>query len=434
VRIAYLLSALYEGELLHAHGIGWFWWDGMRWAPDDTGRARRAVLDVLKAALAASLHDKALRRDVTKCESDAGIAGVLGIAKVLPAFTAAARDLDADPYLLNHAGGTLDLRTLETHPHSPADRLTKVCRGAYRPDASSPLWEAFLARVLPDPDVRAFLWRYVGVGLVGRVIEHKLLIGTGTGANGKSVFDGAIRFALGDYAITAEPDLFMHRENAHPTGEMDLRGVRWVSVSESERDRRLAETSVKRLTGGDAIRARRMRQDFVEFDPSHTAMLITNHLPKVSGDDPAIWRRLRVTPFDVVIPEADQDGQLGAQLELAADAILTMAVGGYRDYVRRGGLAEPATVLRATDDYQRSSDAVRRFIDEMCTTTSPALKATTADLFTVWERWRHADGAESMTSRAFGIALDRQGYPADGPTNGKRWRPGIAAKVVTDDE
>ncbi|MBX4330184.1 hypothetical protein K4G85_20495, partial [Mycobacterium tuberculosis] len=81
------------------------------------------------------------------------------------------------------------------------------------------------------------------------------------GANGKSVFDKAIRYALGDYACTAEPDLFMHRENAHPTGEMDLRGVRWVAVSESEKDRRLAESTIKRLTGGATIRARKMRQD-----------------------------------------------------------------------------------------------------------------------------------------------------------------------------
>lgn len=431
VRIAYRLAARYADRLLHVHGIGWFWWDGMRWAVDDTGRAQRAVLDVLKRALAASLDDKVLRRDVQRCESAAGIAGVLTVAAALPAFAASVRDLDADPHLLNHASGTLDLRTFQTHPHSPADRLTKVCRGAYRPDAESTTWEAFLTRVLPDADVRAFLQRYVGVGLRGDVVEHKLVIGTGTGANGKSVFDGAIRNALGDYAITAEPDLFMHRDNAHPTGEMDLRGVRLVTVSESERDRRLAEATVKRLTGGDTIRARRMRQDFIEFAPSHTAFLITNHLPRVSGDDAAIWRRLRVVPFDVVIPESEQNGQLGVQLELEADAVLTWTVAGYRDYVGRG-LDEPASVLKATDAYQFTSDAVRRFVDDACVTTSGALKATTAQLHVAWEKWRVTDGAEPMSQAAFGQALTRLGYPADPPSNGKRWRPGIAVKAVDD--
>ncbi|MBZ4369602.1 hypothetical protein LAN13_23175, partial [Mycobacterium tuberculosis] len=87
----------------------------------------------------------------------------------------------------------------------------------------------FLTRVLPDEGVRGFVQRLAGVGLLGTVREHVLAILIGVGANGKSVFDKAIRYALGDYACTAEPDLFMHRENAHPTGEMDLRGVRWVA-------------------------------------------------------------------------------------------------------------------------------------------------------------------------------------------------------------
>ena len=130
VRMAYALAESYIDRLLHVHGIGWFYWEGMRWALDDTGRAQRAVLVVLKEQLAASLGDKMLRRDVQRCESATGIAGVLAVAAALPQFAASVRELDADPYLLNHAAGTLDLQTLETRPHSPADRITKVCRGA----------------------------------------------------------------------------------------------------------------------------------------------------------------------------------------------------------------------------------------------------------------------------------------------------------------
>lgn len=237
---------------------------------------------------------------------------------------------------------------------------------------------------------------------------------------------------LGDYACTAEPDLFMHREGAHPTGEMDPRGVRWVAVSESDKDR-LAEATMKRLTGGDTTRARRMRQDFVEFTPSHTPLLITNHLPKVSGDDAAVWRRLRVVPFEVVIPEAEQDREIDARLQLEADGILAWAVAGWEAY-RERGLAEPPAVLVATDAYQKASDAVGRFIDECCTTSSPVLQATTSQLFDEWEQWRAADGAETMSLRAFGQARTDKGYPADKPTNGKKWRRGIAllAKEGTD--
>ncbi|WP_202378191.1 DNA primase family protein [Mycobacterium paraintracellulare] len=432
--MAYRLRAAYRDRLLHVHGLGWHSWDGTRWAADDTGTAKRAVLDVLRCSLADSLGDKQLQQDVRRCESDSGINGVLGIASALIPFAATVRDLDADPYLLNTANGTLDLRTLTMSPHRPADRITKVCRGAYRPDAESPLWTSFLARVLPDADVRGFLHRLVGVGLLGAVREHVLPILTGVGANGKGTFYEAVLHALGDYASTAEPDLFMHREGAHPTGEMDLMGRRLVVVSESERNRRLAEATMKRLTGGDPIRARRMRQDFVQFDPSHLPMLITNHLPKVSGDDAAVWRRLRVVPFDVVIPEYERDGDLGERLQLEADGILGWAIAGWRDYNDRGSLDEPSAVLAATDAYQVASDAVRRFIDEECVVSSPALKATTSQLHEAFERWRVRDGAEPMSQRSFGLSLDRHGYTADKAVHGKRWRTGIALRATEEEQ
>lgn len=52
VRMAYRLAAEYGDRLMHVHGLGWHAWDGQRWIGDDRGEAKRAVLDVLRAALA----------------------------------------------------------------------------------------------------------------------------------------------------------------------------------------------------------------------------------------------------------------------------------------------------------------------------------------------------------------------------------------------
>jgi putative DNA primase/helicase len=433
VRIAYRLAEQYRNRLLHVHGIGWLYWDGKRWAFDDRGEAKRAVLDVFALALAESVTNQPLRKDVAKCESNNGIAGVLGIAAAL--LSATVGDLDADPYLANFANGTFDMRTGELRDHDPRDRITKVTRGAYDPNAPAHAiaWARFINQVLPDEQVRGYLQRVAGLSLLGKVAEHILPILTGTGANGKGTWYGAMLFALGDYAAPADPDLFMARDGAHPTGQMDLRGRRFVVVSESDEGRRLAEATMKRLTGGDTIKARHMHRDLVEFTPSHTAFLVTNHLPKVSGDDPAVWRRLRVIPFDVVIPPEDRDPHLDEVLQAEADAVLGWAIAGWDAYRHNGDkLAEPPQVLAATGDYQRDSDAVARFIDEECVTSSPVHKATTTDLFNAWERWRNADGAEQLSQKAFGQALDKRGYPAGKPSNGKRWRSGIALAVKTD--
>jgi putative DNA primase/helicase len=432
VRMAYRLATAYADRLLHVHGIGWMYWDGTRWAFDDRGEAKRAVLDVLSTALAESLTNKPLRQDVAKCESNNGITGVLGIAAAMLAATVA--DLDADPYLLNVANGTMDLRTSELREHNPRDRITKVTRGAYDPTAPAAAWLRFIDQVLPDKLVRAYLQRVAGLALLGKVAEHILPILTGTGANGKGTWYSAVLFALGDYAAPADPDLFMARDGAHPTGQMDLRGQRLVVVSESDEGRRLAEATMKRLTGGDTIKARHMHRDLVEFTPSHTAFLVTNHLPKVSGDDPAVWRRLRVIPFNVVIPSEERDPHLDEKLQAEADAVLGWAIAGWTAYRANGDkLNEPPQVLTATGDYQRDSDALARFIDEECLTSSPANKVTTRELFTAWERWRAADGAEQISEKRFGQALDKKGYPASKGTGGKRFRSGIAiAPKATD--
>ncbi|WGJ87733.1 phage/plasmid primase, P4 family [Gordonia sp. SMJS1] len=435
VRMAYRLAGAYKGRLLHVTGIGWHRWDGQRWAYDDTGAASRAVLDILERAWREARDDKDLTADVRKCESHAGITGVLAIAGTLTDFCATVRDLDADPYLLNTASGTFDLRTGTLRPHNPADRITKVTRAAVA-DTVDPTssWQGFLDRVLPDPEVRDYLQRVAGVALLGRVTEHILAILTGTGANGKGTFYKALCWALGDYASTAEPDLFMHRQGAHPTGEMDLLGRRLIVVSESEKDRRLAEATMKRLTGGDTIRARRMRQDFIEFEPSHTPLLITNHLPKVSGDDPAIWRRLRVIPFAVEIPPAEREKTLDERLQIDADVVLAWAIAGWRDYRTRGDLAEPAAVVVATDEYHKASDAISRFVDDCCITSTPALKATTSQLFKAWDAWRAEDGAEAVSQKAFGQALDKHGYPVTDKTRIGRFRAGIGLKVEVSDD
>lgn len=431
-RMAYRLADAYSDQLMYVHGIGWHVYDGQRWTEDLRGEAKRAVLDVLRTALAESLDDSQLRKDVRRCESAAGVGGVLDLAAALEPFAFTVSELDSDPYLLNTAGGTLDLRTMELRSHNPRDRITKVTRGSYRPGEIGTVWDKFITRVLPDEDVRGFVQRLSGVGLLGKVVEHVLGIFTGSGANGKGVFYGALGHALGDYAAVAEPDLFMHREGAHPTGEMDLRGVRWVVVSESDKDRRLAEATMKRLTGGDEIKARRMRQDFISFTPSHTPVLVTNHLPKVSGDDPALWRRIRVVPFNVVIPPAERDGHLGEHLQLEADAILTFAVEGYREYVDRG-LDEPMSVRVATDNYQRDSDAIARFIAECCL-INPHRFMTTADAFERWLHWAADDGAEPMSRKAFGQAFDKRGYPTVKSTGGVRVRRGIGLADAEEDQ
>lgn len=176
---------------------------------------------------------------------------------------------------------------------------------------------------------------------------------------------------------------------------------------------------MKRLTGGDALTARRLYRDPVTWTPSHQLVYVTNHLPTVRGNDPAVWRRVRVLPFDVVVPPEDRDPHLAERLLLHADAIVSWAIEGYRAYAE-GGMQEPASVIRATDAYEAESDAVRRFIGDACM-TSPVATATSRELYTAWQRWAVHDGAEALSERAFTKELERLGHASKRTKRGRTW-------------
>ena len=418
-RMAYRLASACKSKLMFVRGLGWHTWDGTRWAVDEKDTATTAVLDVLRAALAESLGDADLRTDVRKCESAKGIAGVLSIAAALPELRASTDELDADPYLLNCANGTLDLRTRELRPHNPADRITRVCRGAYDPNADPAMWETFLETILPDPAEREYLQRVIGQSVFGAVREHLFPVLTGTGANGKGTAYGAIAHAMGDYATIIDPAMLMTRERGAGGPEMmQLFGARLVIGSETEEGKQLDAALMKRLTGGDQITARNLYQPPVTWEPSHQLIYVTNHLPRVKGNDPAVWRRVRVIPFDVVVPEQERDPELPERLTLAADAVLTWAVSGWFDYEDQGGMGEPDAVQRATSGYQADSDPVLRFTRDHCL-TGAGLSAFARDLFLAWTRWAEADGAERMSEKAFGEELDRLGYEGVKTRTGK---------------
>ncbi len=391
----------------------WLVWDGCRWAPDVDGAAERAgkatgrLLQVA-AALGSSDRRKAMRRAADRAESAVGTRAILEQACTELELGVTPDQLDADPFLLNCRNGTLDLRTYELHPHDPADLLTKVTRAAYDPAASCTDFDRFLEQVQPDVAMREFLQRMLGHTISGQVVEHLLAVLAGRGANGKSTLTDVVLEALGDYACTTDPDLLIDTGTSHPTGVADLMGRRLAITHETDRGRRLAEGTVKRLTGGDRVKARWMRGDFFEFTPSHSVVLATNHRPDVRGDDEGIWRRLCLVPFDVVVPEDRRDARLPDRLRLELDGILNWLVAGYKAW-NTDGLQPPEAVLDATKAYRADSDPIARWITDRCL-TSPRHHTPAAALWRSWINWCHQQGIDPGTQTALGRALTDRGH------------------------
>jgi putative DNA primase/helicase len=352
---------------------------------------------------------------------------MVSLARQEPGIPVLPEQLDADPWVLNCPNGTLDLRNGRLGPHIRGDLLTKRTGVPFDPYADCPTWEAFLERIMgSDSPLMGFLRRAVGYALVGVVTEHVLFFLYGRGRNGKSTFLNTILFALGDYAITVNADLLTSKgQDEHPTGVADLQGRRFVSTIEVEDGRRMAESLVKTLTGADRIRARRMRQDFYEFDPTHTLFLAANHKPTVRGTDEGIWRRIKLVPFKVQIPDDEVDRDLPARLRAEAPGVLAWAVRGCLEW-QAEGLAEPAAVAEATADYRAEMDVLADFLGERCQ-VAPGLRARAGPLYRAYAEWAKDTGNHQLSMNKFGRLLSERGFPPE-KSNSTAWRLGLAMR------
>jgi putative DNA primase/helicase len=411
----------------------WLVYDGRRWRRDSKG----TVVEFAKAT-AAALWTEAMdtpassdeRKLATKwalqSEGAQRVKAMVEMARTASGVPVDPEELDADPWLLNVANGTVDLRTGRHRPHDPADLITKVAPVVDDFQAKAPQWLAFLGQVLPDADVRDFVQRWAGYCLTGDVSEQKIVFAFGVGANGKTTLQNALARVMGDYARQAAPDLLMRRhQEPHPTGLADLHGARLVLATETTQGRHLDEALVKRLTGGDRMKARRMHGDFFEFAPSHKLVVSTNHRPAVEGTDHGIWRRIRLVPFEVVIPDDAQDRHLDEKLAAEAPGILRWAIDGCLAW-QRDGLTEPNAVVAATADYRADMDTLGEFISDVCL-LAPGISARAAALYSAYGTWAEAMGERPLSQRKFGLSLRERGL-AKRTSNGVWW-DGIGVKT-----
>jgi len=410
---------------VHAWGT-WLNYDGVRWQRDGSGAAVREALATLRA-MAAEVekvpdeeHRGVLLKHALDSESSSRIAAMLTLGQAM--LPRATEDLDRDPDLLNVANGTLDLRTGELRPHDSDDWLTRLAPVEYDAEATCPLWATFLDRVMGGNErLITFLQRAVGYSLTGHTNEQILLLLYGVGANGKSTFLETLRAILADYSAITDFNTFMKRDSEGARNDLArLVGTRLVSAVEAEAGKPLAEALVKQLTGGDTITARFLFKEYFDFKPQFKIWLAANHKPNVRGSDHGIWRRIRLVPFTITIPEAERDPRLTQKLAGELPGILAWAVRGCMDW-REHGLGTPAEVLAATASYREEMDRFGGFFDEVCVIELGAT-VTAKELYEAYQAWCEANGERSRSKKALAVVLQERGYEPFRTKRARCWR------------
>ena len=428
----------HRGSIHYAPALKtWFVWDTRRWARDELGEVMRRAKATVNGIYAEAAYTeseeqrRALGKHALHSEHEHRIRAMIALAESEPGIPILPNQLDADPWLLNVMNGTQDLRVGKLRPHHPEDLITKLAPVSYDPAATCPGFMQFLDRIFAGrSELIDFMQRAIGYTLTRATSERCFFLLWGSGANGKTTFLRVLHTLFGDYAAATRPDTFMVKQNgAIPNDVAALKGARFVVAAEAERGQLLAEALVKQLTGEDPLTARFMRAEWFSFTSTFKVFIATNYKPTIRGTDDAIWSRIRLVPFTVTIPEAEQDKRLVEKLLAEGPGILRWALEGCLAW-QRDGLGVSTEVRTATESYREEMDVLGQFLAERCIIDPHAVTASSA-LYEAYLSWGHANHQKLMSHTAFGRALEDRGFPKD-RTIAKRSRCGLRLRTPTD--
>lgn len=438
----YLIASQVGRDLLYVIRIGWHAWTGTHWrlgeefAYRKAQRLSRLILDEVAAAAweAANTEDAGKRKELMnisesltawakKSESRDRVYSAMALAK--PMLAIEHTELDQDHWLLNCTNGTLNLRTGTLRPPRRADFITRCIPVAYDPEATCPTWLKFLDRIFAGAaDVIHFVQKALGYSLTADTSEQCVFFLWGSGQNGKSTLLSIVQVMMGAYAQQAAPDLLVvSKHERHTTDIAELRGARLVASIETGDGRRLNEPLIKQMSGEDRMKGHFMRQDNIEFDPTHKVFLATNHKPRIRGTDYAIWRRIRLIPFTVTIPPEERDPKLVEKLKAELPGILTWCVQGCLAW-QQEGLEPPKEVTEATDQYKAESDVLAAFLADYCVIDRNA-KVPKSELYETYKEWCTRTGEYAETQRRFSERMQEHGFQEYKTTGGLRTWQGV---------
>ncbi len=327
-------------------------------------------------------------------------------------------ETDTNPYLIGCANGILDLKGSVFREGAVDENVTfrmgrcpdmdAIPYIPYETVCDNPIYEEiddFFAKLFPDEEQRAYMWRLLASCLKGKNDEEKFYNWLGNGANGKSKLVNLMRITFGDYAGSLSPIVL---EGAETHEFISIRNKRFIFMPERDDNEPLNHAFIKQLTGQDYIMIRDLNQNPVEMKITGKIMYICNTLNRINSCDIGTWRRMSVVPFNSKFvcedsPEYNpgqnifyKDEQLDQKFSQWRTYFFSKLVHLYKtEYLERWLRYVPKIMNDAHVAYMDAYHPFMKFYKSRIRASDRTVGnyVPVRELFTIYDQWYNAEGA-----------------------------------------
>ncbi|HPS51532.1 MAG TPA: phage/plasmid primase, P4 family [Bacteroidales bacterium] len=315
-----------------------------------------------------------------------------------------------DIVLINLKNGTFEFSPTGTklRQFEPKDFLTYQLPFEHDPTAKAPLFEKYLSRVLPDVESQNILSEYLGYVFIHPSILklEKTLLLYGPGANGKSVFFDIVNAILGCENVSS----YSLQSLTDTTGYFRAKLANKLVNYASEINGNLETSIFKQIVSGEPVEARLPYGE--PFILSNYAKLIfnCNELPRDVEHTKAFFRRFLIIPFDVTIPDEEQDKGLSKKIiQSELPGVFNWILSGLNRLISQGNFSPCKAAELQLASYQRQSDSVQVFVEENEYQKHPSEYKLIKELYSEYRIFAIEDGFKPVSKVNFNKRLNHIG-------------------------
>lgn len=285
--------------------------------------------------------------------------------------------------------------TLKSHEKSLGIQYVLMCDF----DPSAPAPEKFnhlVARILPDPEVRARVQEYIGYTLLPDTRFQRAQIWLGSGANGKGTLANIVQ-AIHERTAAIQLDMLEGLRLA------SLIGASLIYCDEAPQ-RNINEQALKSLIAGELVQIDKKYCDPVTTRVNGKWLILANHIPTIADQSTGFWRRFDIVPFSVEVPERERDPLLARFIithELSG--VLNWALEGLERLLARGRFDDvlPEAMRTASQSARAETNSVQAWNLEFDIRLTETIKTSKAKVYTHYAAWCRENGMVPVSSPKF---------------------------------